>query len=245
MDHVKWISALGLGTLASCATAATPTKTSYSRGAVTPPITQAQTSRGDLEPIDELLSDRRQIELRTLLLGDTPSTFWVVCDPSFTPPYAVSITETETARDTFSTEWADVVVEVARADSRLDAKHPSPRVTRRRMVLDAAATNVIADAWGLVVLRARYKPREYALDENGKRVLIGHSMIDGVGFEFQCGSHHAKTRTPDPGFASDLIALIAQLMACVDLPAADQSAAIAKCVEMANRLKDEAERAPW
>jgi len=211
------------------------------------PEQPANVSRGDLEPVDELLTDPYQVIVRKLLLGDPPGDFWMLCTPSFKPPFAVAITESEAANAPgASTAHPTVLyaIEVAKADKLVEPDQAPPHITHYKLAIDVESMKSITGAWRAIVRRARYKEPEYAIDESGEQFEVAYIIMDGVGFEFQVGEFHAKTRSPGRGLASDLINLTHDLIACVEMSPADQPAALSKCVETAKKLRADAERTP-
>lgn len=209
------------------------------------PPQQASASRGDLEPVDDLLTDLQQTILRKLLLGDSPGDFWMLCTPAFSQPYAVAITETEIASaPSFSDAPPTFVyaIEVAKKEKMVKSNQARANITRVKLVIDVESMKSITGAWRAVVRRARYKEPVYAMDESGEQFEVTFTPFDGEDFEFQAGQFHGRTWSPGPGLASDLIRLTRDLIACVEMPQADQPAALSKCVETAKKLRADAER---
>jgi hypothetical protein len=245
MNRAALVTVFALGLLSACA--ATERAQLPTVGQQVQPAVRDTKSRGDLEPVDELLTRTDQEIVRRLLLGDPPGDFWMLCTPSFTPPFAVAITESEAASAPgASTAHPTVLyaIEVARVDKLVEPDQAPPHITHDKLAIDVESMKSITGAWRAIVRRARYKEPEYAIDESGEQVEITYFVRDGVGFEFQVGEFHAKTRSPGPGLASDLINLARDLIACVEMPRANQPAALSKCVETAKKLRADAERAP-
>lgn len=244
MKLAMWISVLAVGAMSSCAaTKSLPRNVDPS----SEPRASGPTSHGDLEPVDEITPDPVSVKLRQLLLENTESDCWMVCVPTFQPAYAVALIDPD--RSGFSSiahsrnaNWA---IDVIAADVA-EWKNPSVvRTTKRSLVVDAATGRTLASAWRAVVRRTRYEAPEYVTAEDGQRVETHTVTADGAGYEFRAERFQGQTRSPREGLASKIVRLAVALRDWVEKPAVNQPAALSECVEMAKKLQDEAERAPW
>jgi hypothetical protein len=235
----------------SCGTARLRTD-SAPPSAAAPPVKPSQPEpgepRGDLEPVDGFLDLEGYHQLvQEMLLGATGGDYWMVCRPSFGPEYAVLLdcSQPEAGANASLNEASTWFIEIAKADRHIGVEGHRAVVTHRRLAIEPATGEALAEAWLAVVRRTRYAKPQYFTSDNGERVEPIHITTDGESYEFKAGRFRGRTHSPRPGLAADLAMLGDMLERCVSAPQPELPAALAECVELAKKLKESAEREPW
>lgn len=214
------------------------------------PSSEADDEPGDVEPLTPDDRGSYSVAVREVLLGDRHGELESIRMPSFEPESALVI-----RRGDRDGGW---VLETARAERMIYGVAPSVddpgrmRVVHRRDVdvelhsipLDDATAEAVLDAWDLVVRRARYpKPRIHV--ENGHRVEVVSQRLDGTVHHFASGPYVAKTWSPRPGLAADLVDLADEMCALASAPAEERVELTLALVEHAHALRAAAEALRW
>lgn len=175
----------------------------------------------------------------------------MICMPSFSPSYVLLL-----GCEDGSNDHANERHPTTRNWFVFTAKCPSEKPRSRKnavgaegprnshVQIDEHSATTICDAWELVVRRTRYpKPRVVSAD--GERMEEHSVQVDGTSYHFGFGTYRGDTVNPQTELPAGLVGLgdALRALATADEPA--RPARLARCLELAQKLKDAAEQRPW
>ncbi len=201
----------------------------------------------DLAPVE---GRGYQLAVREFLLGDASARVSMVCTPSFSPEYLVAIVDPESA-DTAREQPARSPSVLTAAPTRQLWPHVEMRdlrcfqVNRFQAPIDEESAQLLCQAWESVVRRTRYPKPHYVLDENGKRcegVALG---ADGTTYVFDTRRFRGEAWSPRGGLPARLVQFAEELRTLAQTDEAHRALQLARCLELARRLQDAAEKRPW
>lgn len=208
------------------------------------------TYRGDLHPVSARFAGDSWWSISALLVGGGAEAT-MVCEPSFSPQYAVALVRTEdpsTGTEDFPGLTWSLEVRVANRilkGTNSDFERRESRVTIHKMPVDAEDAAVIAGAWRAVVRRTRYPSPQYCYSPDGTRYEVGVHAVDGTMYRFRSRQFEGEAHSPTGGFAADLVELANGLRAAAEASPEDRATALKSCVHLARRIRQEVESAPW
>jgi len=217
-----------------------------------PPIaTQAAIPpQGDSDPQDlEPVETRRSYGARDPdpLLNDVDAEFSMVSMPSFSPAYAVALVfdGADKPGEKFSDgAWRIHFVAEAPAGMRRLAKHEDPRRSADAGI-DAASALKLQHAWESVVRRARYPRPRYVDGPDGERWESFRVGLDGTTYRFESGQYCGTTWSPKAELTWGIVELGDELRRYALLDETKRPAQLARCLELARKLQEAAEKRPW
>jgi hypothetical protein len=229
---------------AACARkSAAPTRTD-SRAAPPPIATVAPSpGPGDPEPQDlEPVETRKSYGARDPdpLLKDVDAEFSMVSMPSFSPAYAVALVGDESEPRRWTIRFA--------ADPLTEHRHLAKGEDPQRSAsagLDEKSALQLREAWESVVRRARYPRPRYVEDPDGQRWESHRLGFDGTTYRFESGEYCGTTWEPKAELTWGIVELGDALRKYALLDEAARPAQLARCLELARKLQQSAEKRPW
>lgn len=176
----------------------------------------------------------------------------MLCMPSFAPCYSVALVcdeEESGLRGTGDPPMGTWTVFIANPPpkSRSSSRHANPAQgpERAHAELDRRSAIAIANAWELVVRRARNPRPRWEVLEDGTRSEWASTPIDGVSYHFEFAKFRGDAWSPQTALPSGLVDLGDALRSFVRADEVSRPAQLAHCVELAKQLEAAAEKRPW
>lgn len=176
----------------------------------------------------------------------------MLCMPSFMPCYSVALAcdeEESGLRGTGDPRMGPWTVFIASPPPRSGTSSRQAQqvqgAERAHAELDARSATAIANAWELVVRRARNPRPRWEVLEDGTRVEWSSGHRDGVSYHFEFAEYRGDAWCPQTALPSGLVDLADALRAFVRADETARPAQLAHCVELAKELQSAAEKRPW